>query len=88
MLMPSIMQVLDVKLVSANVDARGYWIEEYDDPTFFPGRSAVVKYRTSKMEVLQIGSFGVLHPEVLQNFDIMYPGSAVEINLEPFLYDK
>jgi len=79
------MQILNVKLVSAQDQSEGYRIEGHDEPTFFPGRSAIVKYRTSKGEVLQIGSFGILHPEVLANFDINYPGSAVEINLEPFL---
>jgi phenylalanyl-tRNA synthetase beta chain len=79
------MQILDVKLVSQQDNGEGYWIEGHDEPTFFPGRSAIVKYRTSKGEVIQIGSFGILHPEVLANFDINYPGSAVEINLEPFL---
>jgi phenylalanyl-tRNA synthetase beta chain len=79
------MQVLDIKPVSKDDINQGYWIEGHDEPTFFPGRSAIVKYRTSKGVVLHIGSFGILHPEVLHNFDIMYPGSALEINLEPFL---
>ena len=79
------MQVLDVKLVSVEDKGEGYWIEGHDEPTFFPGRSAIVKYRTPKGEVIQIGSFGILHPEVLTAFQINFPGSAVEINLEPFL---
>lgn len=32
-----------------------------------------------------IGVLGVLHPSVLQNFDITFPCSALEFNLEPFL---
>jgi phenylalanyl-tRNA synthetase beta chain len=79
------MQVLGVQLVSKSDKAEGYWIEGQDEPTFFPGRSAVVNYRTSKGNVIQIGSFGILHPDVLTAFQINYPGSAVEINLEPFL---
>ena len=79
------MLALDVKPISAKDKHEGYWIEGHDEPTFFPGRSAIVKYRTSHGNVIQIGSFGILHPEVLRNFDINYPGSAVEINLEPFL---
>ncbi|KLO15860.1 phenylalanyl-tRNA synthetase subunit beta [Schizopora paradoxa] len=35
-----------------------------------------------------IGVLGVLHPEVLQNFDISFPCSALEFNLEPFLKEK
>jgi phenylalanyl-tRNA synthetase beta chain len=81
----SVMQILDIRLISQDDKREGYWIEGHDQPTFFPGRSAIVKYRTSKGDVSQIGSFGILHPEVLNNFEINYPGSAVEINLEPFL---
>jgi len=79
------MQVLDIRHVLADEKGEGYWIEGQDEPTFFPGRSAIVKYRTAKGNVIQIGSLGILHPEVLKNFQINYPGSAVEINLEPFL---
>jgi hypothetical protein len=31
---------------------------------------------------VQIGWFGVLHPEVLGNFDIQYPVSCMELDLE------
>lgn len=79
------MQVLSVKLVSSASTDSGYWIEGHNEPTFFPGRSAVVKYRTPEGKVLDIGSFGILHPDVLAAFQITYPGSAVEINIEPFL---
>ena len=79
------MQVLGVNLVSSESKDAGYWIEGHDEPTFFPGRSAIVKYRNPRGEVLQIGSFGILHPDVLAAFQIHYPGSAVEINIEPFL---
>lgn len=33
----------------------------------------------------QVGTLGVLHPEVLQHFDILFPCSALEFNLEAFL---
>jgi phenylalanyl-tRNA synthetase beta chain len=79
------MQILGVKLVSGESNEPGYWIEGHDEPTFFPGRSAIVKYRTLEGKVLQIGSFGILHPDVLDAFQLNYPGSAVEINIEPFL---
>jgi phenylalanyl-tRNA synthetase beta chain len=79
------MQILDVKSVEKDSRLEGYWIEGQDEPTFFPGRSAVVYYRTSKGVARRIGSLGILHPQVLSNFEIVYPGSAVEINLEPFL---
>lgn len=31
-----------------------------------------------------IGTLGVLHPTVLEKFEIGYPCSALEFNLEPF----
>lgn len=34
----------------ASRDRGGYWIEESEDPTFLPGRAAVVKYRTPVRE--------------------------------------
>ena len=34
---------------------------------------------------LLIGSLGILHPTVLQNYSILNPCSSVEINIEPFL---
>jgi phenylalanyl-tRNA synthetase beta chain len=33
---------------------------------------------------MAIGTIGILHPDVLQNFDIGYPCSALEFTLEPF----
>ncbi|KAJ9113643.1 hypothetical protein QFC22_005951 [Naganishia vaughanmartiniae] len=34
---------------------------------------------------LQIGSLGILHPAVLDNFALVNPCSVLEINVEPFL---
>ena len=33
---------------------------------------------------MEIGSVGILHPSVLEKFEIQYPCSALEITLEPF----
>jgi phenylalanyl-tRNA synthetase beta chain len=68
-----------------------YTIAELDqaDPvagTYFPGRAAAVLLTTpdgSKRE--QIGTFGILHPEVLSNFDIQYPATCMEFDLECLL---
>lgn len=35
----------------------------------------------------EIGTLGILHPSVLEKFEIGYPCSAVEFNLEPFKKD-
>jgi len=63
----------------------GYWIEAAEDPTYFPGRGAAIwiRHKNGKKEI--IGTFGILHPSVLDKFEIPYPVSAVELNLEAFL---
>ncbi|CCU82667.1 phenylalanyl-tRNA synthetase beta chain [Blumeria hordei DH14] len=78
----------------------GYWIEEADEPSFFPGHAAIIFLRLSGRKI-RIGEFGILHPTVLDNFDLRYvteylylsmllihtryPVSTLEINLEVFL---
>ncbi|CEP64938.1 phenylalanine--tRNA ligase subunit beta LALA0_S15e00782g [Lachancea lanzarotensis] len=66
---------------------RGYWIEEDDSlPTYFPGRGARVMFRPKEGgEIKKIGTLGVLHPEVMKNFDLPYAASYVELNSEVFL---
>lgn len=63
------------------------------DPMFFPGRAASIIYRVpimasdSPMREINIGRIGVLHPTVLEKFEIGYPCSALEFTLEPFRKD-
>jgi phenylalanyl-tRNA synthetase beta chain len=59
---------------------RGYYIREAKDVTFFPGMTAEVVVNGNP-----IGIFGVLHPEVLHNYDVPFPASALHINIESFL---
>ena len=40
---------------------------------------------SSEWSEVTIGSFGMLHPEVLTAFDLRDPSSAVEIDLEPLM---
>ncbi|KAI1010245.1 hypothetical protein LB503_013193 [Fusarium chuoi] len=47
----------------------GYWIQELDDATFFAGHAASVYLRLGGKE-RRIGEFGVLHPTVLEKFDL------------------
>jgi phenylalanyl-tRNA synthetase beta chain len=49
----------------------GYWIEEIDEPTFFSGHAAAIYLRLSG-ETIRIGEFGVLHPTVLEKFELRY----------------
>ena len=54
--------------------------------TYFPGRAAVILLSTpQKPEPTPIGSFGMIHPEVLASFDILYPSSCVELDLEALM---
>ncbi|KIL68091.1 hypothetical protein M378DRAFT_158604 [Amanita muscaria Koide BX008] len=66
----------------------GYYLKEASDPAFFPGRAATIHYRASSTERqkgdIKIGTLGILHPTVLEKFEIGYPCSALEFTLEPF----
>ncbi|PWN47386.1 putative FRS1-phenylalanyl-tRNA synthetase, beta subunit, cytosolic [Violaceomyces palustris] len=75
----------------------GYWIQESDDQTYLNGRAASIRYRPTSLEKkletthlqgdgsIQVGTLGVLHPDVLKSFGIDYPCSALEFDLEVFL---
>lgn len=47
----------------------GYWIEEIDEPTFFAGHAAAIYLRLDGKQV-RVGEFGILHPSVLEKFDL------------------
>ncbi|KAF2648707.1 phenylalanyl-tRNA synthetase [Lophiostoma macrostomum CBS 122681] len=67
-----------------NEKLEGYWIEELEDSTFLTGHSAAIKINIAGKHHT-IGVFGILHPSVLHKFELPYPVSTVEINLEVFL---
>ena len=54
------------------------------DPTFFPGHAASIHVTIAGKEQV-IGAFGILHPTVLEKFELRYPVSVLEINIEAFL---
>ena len=58
-----------------------------DAGTYFPGRAAEILLTSPATggERVRIGTFGILHPEVLGAFDVGYPASCLEINLEPLM---
>lgn len=70
------MQLLDVKPGRE----KGYYIQAAEDSTFFPGRCAEVFAHGQS-----IGRLGVLHPDVINKFELTMPCSALDINIEPFL---
>ena len=64
--------------VGADFSKRDYKLtEDNDDPRFFPTRGFSLMLKGKK-----IGSVGVLHPEVLGNFELKYPVSALEIDFD------
>ena len=54
---------------NAPADKDGYFIQEISDPTFFPGRAAAIFLRLDG-KTQRIGELGVLHPTVLEAFDL------------------
>ncbi|KAL8714193.1 MAG: hypothetical protein Q9220_001922 [cf. Caloplaca sp. 1 TL-2023] len=90
-LMDRVMLMLKSAFVTSEegLNARGaeevaYWIDEVDDPTFFPGHAAAIHVRIDGKEQV-IGVFGILHPTVLEKFELKYPVSTLEMNIEVFL---
>ncbi|KAF9437044.1 phenylalanine--tRNA ligase subunit beta [Entomortierella beljakovae] len=83
-LLDRVLQMLHAQPADKDGKASGYWIEESSNPTYFPSRSADI-YLRQKGETKVIGSFGILHPEVLEKFGINFPTSALEFDIEPFL---
>jgi len=64
------------------VPADSYGLRHVSDPSFFEGRCAEIFLKKNGQVV---GLFGTVHPEVLGNFDLPYPTSAAEIDLQAFL---
>lgn len=56
-------------------------VEDPQDPRFFTNRGVSIMMHGKK-----IGSIGVLHPEVIGNFELKYPCSCLEIEFDP-LFD-
>uniref|UniRef100_A0A665W825 Phenylalanine--tRNA ligase beta subunit n=1 Tax=Echeneis naucrates TaxID=173247 RepID=A0A665W825_ECHNA len=54
--------------------------DETKDPTFFPGRCAEIFVQGKS-----VGRLGVLHPDVINRFELTMPCSALEMDVEPFL---
>lgn len=54
------------------------------EPTYFPGHAASIHLRIAGKDHV-IGAFGILHPTVLEKYELKYPVSTLEINIEAFL---
>ena len=66
-----------------------YFVQPSSDPLFFDGMGADIVLRKSTEEGSAmdeiVGVFGVVHPEVLLNYEISYPCSVVELNIEAIM---
>jgi phenylalanyl-tRNA synthetase beta chain len=52
-------------------------VEDTEDARFFTRRGVSILLKGRK-----IGSMGVIHPEVLGNFELKYPVSALELEFD------
>ena len=57
-----------------------YEVKEANDPRFIPGRQAAIIVKGK-----QVGIFGEIHPQVLENWQIAVPCVAGEIDLEDLM---
>ncbi|ESR62159.1 hypothetical protein CICLE_v10014690mg [Citrus x clementina] len=78
-LVDRIMEVIGTPFVPVGDDT-GYYIQRSDEPEFLLGRQASITHKGK-----HVGTFGIVHPEVLNNFDISDPCSFMEIDIENFL---
>ncbi|KAI9914263.1 hypothetical protein PsorP6_008335 [Peronosclerospora sorghi] len=62
-----------------------YSITPAEVSTYFLGRCAHVTLQRESTQPLCLGTFGVLHPVVLKNFDLVNPTSVLEMDLEPLV---
>lgn len=54
------------------------------DATYLAGHAAAIMLSIDE-EVKRVGTFGILHPKVLQKFELPFPTSTLEMNVEVFL---
>lgn len=75
--------VLCVKCLLTSLEQRNidFSLTFFTGSAFFPGRCAEVLAKGQS-----IGKLGVLHPDVITKFELTMPCSAVEINIEPFVW--
>jgi len=97
-LLDRIMQVLEAHFVlqTAEIpkDKRDksiiYHLESRNDSAYFPGRCAAISISIGTENVgvsnEEIGLMGVLHPDVIEAFELAMPCSCLEITIEPFVH--
>ncbi|KAG0262597.1 phenylalanine--tRNA ligase subunit beta [Actinomortierella ambigua] len=83
-LLDRVLAMVHAKPAEKDGKSNGYWIQDSQNPTYFPSRAADI-YLRQDGKVNVIGTFGILHPEVLEKFGIPFVTSAFEFELEHFL---
>jgi len=63
--------------------SKDYSLDELDDPRFIRGRSARILSGAR-----EVGIFGEVHPQVLENWGIQVPCTCCEIDLDTLLMEK
>jgi phenylalanyl-tRNA synthetase beta chain len=63
-----------------------YYVKPSNDPCYFPGMGAdiLLKWDDERLDEV-VGSLGVVHPDVLNNFDVTYPCSVLEMNVDALM---
>jgi len=83
-----VMSVLKIPLASNNDQdvPITYSIRPSDDEAFFPGQRAdVYLRRESKKKEKKVGVFGLVHPTVLERYQIPFPVVLLELRLQSCL---
>ncbi|ETV95539.1 phenylalanine-tRNA ligase, beta subunit [Aphanomyces invadans] len=85
-LVDRVMQLIGVQCVldPEHATENYYSIIPSSNPTFFEGRCADIVWHRDGGKI-KLGTFGVLHPEVLNNYELLYPASVVEMDIEPLV---
>lgn len=79
-LLDRIMQLIEIKPSDVHSE-KTYKIQAGENGSFFPGRCAEILINGRCI----VGRMGVLHPDVITNFELAYPASAIELDLQHFL---
>ena len=58
----------------------------HESKMYFAGRAAqILLTKPGSAEKIRLGTFGILHPDVLKHFELQYPASCVELDLEALM---
>ena len=62
-----------------------YFVRPSADPVFFPGMAAELVLRSDAGGERVVGVLGVVHPEVLGSYEVSYPCSVCELDVEALM---